>query len=240
MRNIKKDRLTDEHIAEILINYVNEDIYNYAVMIDGAWGCGKTHFVKEFLIEKLEENEEEKEKEDGYKKRSVVYISLYGVKNINEISRQVLLESYLSKTGKSKKSLQKVSKVASAILPIAFDLIKVTTGAEVNSGSISGAIDSVLSVNNSILIFDDLERCECPINEILGYINSFVEQGQLKVIIVANESEIGRNQYLNNLELKYMVAANKNIDFEQESERQNIIEMYTKNKVQDEKKEKKQ
>lgn len=34
--------LTKEEIAEVLTNYLDENIYNYAVMIDGEWGCGNS------------------------------------------------------------------------------------------------------------------------------------------------------------------------------------------------------
>ena len=45
----KQHVLTDNEIVDILIDYVDESIYNYAVMIDGEWGCGKTYFIKECL-----------------------------------------------------------------------------------------------------------------------------------------------------------------------------------------------
>lgn len=41
-----------------------------------------------------------------------------------------------------------------------------------------------------LYIFDDLERCDIPINKTLGYINQFVEHKGKKAIIIANEKEI--------------------------------------------------
>jgi c-di-AMP phosphodiesterase-like protein len=41
-----------------------------------------------------------------------------------------------------------------------------------------------------ILVFDDLERCNIEIINLLGYINYFVEHQNLKVIVIANEDEI--------------------------------------------------
>ena len=38
------NNLTDESIIEIIERYVDEHLYDYAVMIDGEWGCGKTYF----------------------------------------------------------------------------------------------------------------------------------------------------------------------------------------------------
>jgi KAP family P-loop domain len=46
------------------------------------------------------------------------------------------------------------------------------------------------NIDKSILIFDDLERCKVEISSLLGYINYFVEQQEMKVIIIANESVI--------------------------------------------------
>lgn len=62
-----------------------------------------------------------------------------------------------------------------------------------------------------VVIMDDLERCECPINEVLGYINSIIEHSKIKVIIVANEEEISQSSLFTNTELKYLVAM-QNID----------------------------
>ena len=41
----------------------------------------------------------------------------------------------------------------------------------------------------------------------------------MKVIIIANQKEIGKNAYLTNQELKYLVAANENINFDENIER---------------------
>jgi hypothetical protein len=45
-----------------------------------------------------------------------------------------------------------------------------------------------------LYVFDDLERCEMPINKSLGYINEFVEQEGRKVVIIANEGEIRQEE----------------------------------------------
>lgn len=38
--------LNDGEIIEVVKEYIDNAIYNYAVMIDGEWGSGKTYFVK--------------------------------------------------------------------------------------------------------------------------------------------------------------------------------------------------
>ncbi len=51
------------------------------------------------------------------------------------------------------------------------------------------------------------------INDIFGYINQIVEEYSLKVVVVANENEINTVRMSNNLELKYILATDKNICF---------------------------
>lgn len=211
--------LTDSEIVDILINYIDESIYNYAVMIDGEWGCGKTYFIKECLCSELDKHEKEKVKnQKGYKQKGIIYLSLYGVKSLEEVSKQIFMESYLVKTGKARGILKKGTEITGTMLPMVFDAIKPITGLELKSKSVSKALRNFLSIRDSILIFDDLERCNCPINEILGYINTYVEHDDMKVIIVANQKEIEKNVYLANQELKYLVAAKENINFEEKIE----------------------
>lgn len=226
MINKTKQRiLTDDEIVEAILHYIDEDLYNYAVLIDGEWGCGKTYFIKEHLCDKLEKHEKDKAKEEGYKKKRIVYLSLYGIKSVDDVSKQILMESYLSKTGKIKGFLKKGTEVTGKMLPVLFDVMK-AKGLDLDADNVSNAVGGLLSVKDSILIFDDLERCDCPINEILGYINTFVEHDGMKVILVANQKEIGKSTHLINQELKYLVAAHENIMFEEKTRSEKILETY--------------
>ena len=61
--------LSDEELLSEIKYYVENKFYNYAVMIDGAWGSGKTHFVKQVLLPELRKET-----------KTSIYISLYGVR----------------------------------------------------------------------------------------------------------------------------------------------------------------
>ena len=52
--------MKDEIIINQLVEYIKEERYNQAVMIDGDWGSGKTYFVKEKLLKELENEIPEK------------------------------------------------------------------------------------------------------------------------------------------------------------------------------------
>lgn len=203
--------LTDEKIINIILKYIDENIYNYAVMIDGEWGCGKTYFVREAFIPAIAKYEEVKPEE---KKRRIIYTSLYGVNSVDEISKQIIVNTYLEKVGKAKGLIQTSSKIFGAALSLlpAF-------GIDIDVKDLSGKLSELLQVKNSILVFDDLERCDCLLNEVLGYINTFVEQEGIKVILIANEKEIGHITSQVNQELRYLVATQCDIKLEEEQEK---------------------
>ena len=59
--------LNEEQIIKILKEYIESKNTDYAVLIDGNWGCGKTFFVENSIIKKFKEQEIEK---DGKKKEN--------------------------------------------------------------------------------------------------------------------------------------------------------------------------
>ena len=195
-------------------------------MIDGEWGCGKTYFIKERLYKELAKHENEHRQSDhDYQQRKIIYVSLYGVKSIEEVTKQLFMEVLVAKAGKGRGMIKKGTEAISSMLPVMFDILK-NKGIELDANNITEATEKLVPIKNSILIFDDLERCDCPTNEILGYINSFVEHENMKVIIVANQKEIGKGVCSENQELKYMVAAHDNIIFEKD-QKSEVISQYS-------------
>ena len=54
-----------------------------------------------------------------------------------------------------------------------------------------------------VVCFDDLERCSIPINEFFGYVNNLIEHCNCKVLILADENNIGKIYANTNIEQKY-------------------------------------
>lgn len=193
--------LTDNEITKLIIEYINENIYEYAVMLDGDWGTGKSFYIKTKLIPEIEKGFQE----SGEVHR-VVYVSLYGLKDTEEVTNQIYLKIVQFCLGKKVKFLPVVSAGVKA-LSEKFGLVSL--------GDIQPAkiFECFSNLQNYIFIFDDLERCSIPINEILGFINHLVEENSIKVVIVANQKEIGSLYVQKNLELKYLLACQDSIDF---------------------------
>ena len=109
---MKNRKLTDDDIVKEIVNYVDETLYNYAVMIDGPWGCGKTYFIQERLYKALETHENNRwQSERDYKKRKVIYIyiSIWN-KILRRSNKAVIYGKPHSKIRKSKKGFEKRNK----------------------------------------------------------------------------------------------------------------------------------
>ena len=203
---VKEKYLSDDEIVKVIKEYIDNHIYNYAVLIDGQWGCGKTYFIKNILMKELSDHIEQNKNQD-YK--NIIYISLYGIKNTNEISKQIYVNVIDKTKENDSEGVKKIKSICSSGVKIFADVINNATG--VNLLENINILDNFIDMSKYILIFDDLERCNCDINEVLGYINNFVEHDNVKVILVANEKEIGKCNELQNRELKYLLATNKDI-----------------------------
>lgn len=61
--------MTEQQIKEEVLHYLKDESYQYAILIDGEWGSGKTYFVNNILTKEIKKQEEKTEKP-----RSVKYI----------------------------------------------------------------------------------------------------------------------------------------------------------------------
>lgn len=200
--------LTDTEILKILSEYINDPKMKYAILIDGEWGSGKTYFIKN-NFEKKHEN--------------VVYISLYGIKDKEDIDKKIyyriLGKNMPSKITKSKflrKGIDVAKNTGDAVCSLTNEIIKKVFNIDISgikNITSSEIISLFKNISDYVIIFDDLERCEMPINEILGYINEYVEHKNVKCIIIANEEEINKLNHNHNYELKVLSCLNNDVDY---------------------------
>lgn len=173
------NNIQNRHVSEYINYFINlEPSPQYALLLKGEWGSGKTWFINNFLSKNFS--------------IKYLFVSLNGVSNFEEIE-----ESFFQQLHPvlSSKGMRIASKLLKGLLKatIKFDL---DSDGKKDDLSITASSPNINipeyfnNVNENLLIFDDLERCSIPIEKILGYINQFVENNGLKVIILANEEEI--------------------------------------------------
>lgn len=184
----------NEDIIRFLNIYKDDPDPQYAVLLDGKWGCGKTFFIKKWLDTFQTENEDE---------LTPMYVSLFGVqtvKQINDTINGLLFPFMNSKVYKIGKTITKM--VASAALRFNVDY----DGDKRSDGTVDFKLDPLMDLLNDkkeelkgrrILIFDDLERANIGVKELYGYINRFVEHNRFKVIVVCNSTEITDKETFN-------------------------------------------
>ena len=187
-----------EDLVESILDYVRADYTDYAIMINGEWGSGKTYFWNNKVKNKIESL-----KING-KKYTTIYMSLYGISNLEEISKKIFIETtqlmdknmkkYMNTTGQST-----IPEYAKTGLDMA-NLFGVTQ----NGDKVDYA--KFFATDDKILCFDELERANVDVIDILGYINNFVEHDHIKTIIICNEKELSTKLKNSNLEMKTFIA----------------------------------
>ncbi len=227
---MQENYVNEQMVADFIDDYLKNNKVNYAILINGSWGSGKTFFIKEHIIKKLDKEYEAAKKNlktlkiwDRLfkKKKSInakkpIYVSLYGISSISDIKSKILLATI--KNDKIKKILP----VLDVGAEIGNEIISKNYSISNSSGKLTRILSNFYSLENLIIFFDDLERCNVDINIVLGYINQLVEHNKLKVILIADEEKIGKLDFENNKELKYLTVLSDNIDF-QESEKKDIL-----------------
>ena len=193
-----------EELISAVEQYIQDDSEKYAIMINGPWGCGKTFLYEKYLYEAIEDL--------GLRMsipKTNVYLSLYGISSVEALSKQVFSEfTVLSKMDIHAKHF--TLKTAGIIAAIAKSFTITSPWCSMELGTaVEGILDSI-ELNNLIICFDDLERCNIPINELFGYINILVEQCGCKVIILADEYNIGKIYSNTNVEEKYRTILSGN------------------------------
>lgn len=176
----------NELISKYLSDYMHNPDPQYAVMLKGKWGCGKSFFVNKWIEEYTNAGE-------GVSLKPI-YVSLYGLKNTSQITEsidRVLHPLLYSKGAELTKKLFKIA--GKVVLKTSFDVDKngsedISLDATLDSLSILLSKDNI--IGNKLIIFDDLERCLIDMKLLLGYINSFVEHGSCHVILVGDETRV--------------------------------------------------
>lgn len=198
-------QLKNNEIKDIIIDYLKNDKSNQAILIDGEWGSGKTFFIKEKIISEIKEKLTDV---------PVYYVSLYGISSSNEIHNLVssqITEKYIEKhLGKKVTgSLKKIERAIKKIAPV-INVLKEASGVGIDFVHFNELKNNLDIPTKSIMIFDDLERCNMDVITVLGYINIISEHSDTKVIIVANESELGMQNNNEDLSQKYNLILNIN------------------------------
>ena len=187
-----------EDLVESILDYVRADYTDYAIMINGEWGSGKTYFWNHKIKNKIESLQL------NGKKYTTIYMSLYGISNLEDISKKIFIET----TQLMDKNLKKYmnSNNQTSIPEYAKNGLDMANFFGVTQNGDKIDYEQFFSTDDKVLCFDDLERANVDVIDILGYINNFVEHDHIKTIIICNEKELSTKLKSSNLEMKTFIA----------------------------------
>ena len=160
--------------------------------------AGKTYFWDHKIRPKIESMH------INGKQYTTIYMSLYGISNLEEISKKIFIETTQLMDKNLKKFMNShnqttIPEYAKTGLDMANFFGVTQNGDKLNYADF-------FSTDDKILCFDDLERANVDVIDILGYINNFVEHDHIKTIIICNEKELATKLKSSNLEMKTFIA----------------------------------
>ena len=171
----------NKHIIDNLDYYLSLPSPEYAFLLCGEWGVGKTYFIDEYIKNKSTES------------FKLIKVSLFGLKKISDIDSNIFqkLHPILG---------SKYAQFAGNVIKGALSLgVKLDINSDgVSESTISTKFDKFdisefltdKKTKEIVLVFDDLERCQISNVEVLGFINGLVENSKIKVILIANEKSL--------------------------------------------------
>ena len=187
-----------EDLVESILDYVRADYTDYAIMINGEWGSGKTYFWNNKIKNKIDSLT------FNGKKYTTIYMSLYGISNLEDISKKIFIET----TQLMDKGMKKYMAANDRTTIPEYAKTGLDMAHFFGAKQVKDQVDysQFFATDDKVLCFDDLERANVDVIDILGYINNFVEHDHIKTIIICNEKELATKLKSSNLEMKTFIA----------------------------------
>ena len=187
-------------VRKEIMAYITTNQNSGALLLTGTWGCGKTYLIRQL----------ERELNNGTE-YVLITTSLFGVDSVDSL-KQLVKEKllYTQILGKNASNLQKtLHGIKDRISPLATvlkDYSKIAQGLNtafsINLHDFINIENEVVCYQNNekikkklVLVFDDFERCKINVVDLLGAINEYSENKQIKTIIVADEEHISNENY---------------------------------------------
>lgn len=168
-----------DHIKSVFQSYLTDPDDQFAVMLNGAWGSGKTYFWQHELKPLAEAAT-----------KKVLYISLNGINNRATLEHLMFMRMLpFMDEHSSKRKTQFIQLFGNVAAMLAKKKLDVSLP-DLFQGL---SLDTII-YTDYVICFDDVERCRIPLPELLGFLNDFVEHKQLKTILLADETKIAESQ----------------------------------------------
>lgn len=166
------------YIQSVIEDYLKCGSTDYALMICGEWGCGKTYYVTNTLKGVIESINAPKTEN----KYICHFVSLYGIKS----GADVTFRLYAAKHTTAAKIAIPIASLTKAVSGFFQRPIEVD-----NNDQMSRWLEQFAIKENEVFIFDDVERIdESLLPEVFAVFNQYVEAHHAKVLLVCNDNKM--------------------------------------------------
>ena len=184
-------------IGKDILTFIRRKEETGALLITGKWGSGKTYYLKNLARELNAERRE-----------YLGVISLFGIDSIANLNKAVK-ECYLEANSTFfNKTARKIGRIVSKTIDNGLKVAEAATGGNVAVSGVQKGLSSVLSLGlldfisvkrfigrgksqrPFVLVFDDLERCKINMIDLLGAINEYSENRNIKTLILVSEEKL--------------------------------------------------
>ena len=166
-----------EELNNFIKEYADTKLVKSAIMISAPWGTGKSYYINKSLVPFLK-NECNIE---------TIVVSLYGLSELDEISKNIFLELKASFFKKQNPYIVGSKIIGKTILNGLVSFFGIDF--KLNENDFKEIYKSI-DLTNKVIILDDVERTSIDVIKLLGFVNNLVEQDGAKVILVTNEEEL--------------------------------------------------
>jgi hypothetical protein len=148
------------------------------IALSGKWGTGKTHLWK---IIKSESNDP--------KVKNALYVSLFGLSNIDQVKRR-LLEAAIPESDSYEKIFKPVKKLVKAGVKAGSEHFK----ALATLNDVNLMLMAPIILEGKVIVLDDIERKnkQLEVDQVLGFIDEYSEQFKARFLLVLNDGELDR------------------------------------------------
>lgn len=137
-----------QKIEEIISSYLEEKESQYAIMINGPWGSGKTYFFRKVLTSKISKIKVADTKDNF----SSLYISLNGINSLSQLHKHVFTSIFLG--DKDHKKVKGIKGLISHVTDIGKRLLTKHKGLDFIFESFT--VFDFIDLQRIVLCFDDL------------------------------------------------------------------------------------
>lgn len=172
----------NEHAIKALDAYINAEDHPvpHAMLIEGPWGSGKTHFLKEVYVP----HHDSSLGAAGKPRQPFIMVSLFGARSADDVEQRLYQAAHPGEAV--------LGSFVGTVVQGVGGFLRVSDA--VKEGRDRLAKRAIRNLKEGVLVLDDLERAEpSAIGEIMGLISVLVERRDRKVILIADEVQLRNN-----------------------------------------------